>query len=238
MSIKPILFNTEMVRAILDGRKTCTRRVVKYKYSNTEIKLRTDKYGTRLVEIQKDKEGETYGRNEDGSTWHKLLAMIEKEPPYKKGDILYVRETWNICNMDIEKPTITFIYKADKNEAESALTVKVSDEIYEKYEASMAENNSDWRPSIHMPKEAARIWLRVKDVRTERINEMSIQDMINEGINTDGIITTAGPITYRVINRFEELWDSTVKEEQYKFASNPYVWVIEFERCEKPQEGE
>ena len=61
MSIKPMLFNTEMVRAILDGIKTCTRRVVRYKYSNTEMKIKKDKYGARLIEIQKDE-------NSDGST--------------------------------------------------------------------------------------------------------------------------------------------------------------------------
>ena len=86
--ILPILFNTEMVQAILKNRKTVTRRVVKYKYSNTEMKMRTDKYGTQLIEIQRDIEGETRGKNPDGTTWHKVLPYIEKNSPYKKGDVL------------------------------------------------------------------------------------------------------------------------------------------------------
>lgn len=142
---KPILFNTEMVKAILEGRKTVTRRCVKYKYSNTEMKMWTDKYGTRLIEIQKDVEGETFGRNTDGSTWHKLLPFIEKAPPFKKGDILYIRETWS-------EWTDGYVYKA------------WSEPFPQPGKASVMK----WHPSLHMPKEAARIFLKVKDVRVER----------------------------------------------------------------------
>lgn len=198
-----------MVRAILDGRKTVTRRTVKYKYSNTEMKMRADKYGTRLIEIRKDIEGETYGKNPDGSTWHKLLPYIEKNPPYRKSDILYVRETWRKHSPGFNN---LFIYKADYEE--KSMYVK-------------------WCPSIHMPKEAARIWLKVTDVRVERLQDMNKMDAVKEGIDTRCCVNLAHALT-----KFKKLWDSTIKKSDlalYGWDANPWVWVIEFERCEKPE---
>ena len=213
--MKPILFNAEMVRAILDGRKTVTRRCVKYKYSNTEMQMRTDKYGTNLIEIQKDVEGETFGKNEDGTTWRKLLAYIEKEPPFKVNDILYVRETW--CSAyDGEK----YFYLADK------ATVR------EKYWL-LDYDDVKWRPSIHMPKEAARILLKVTGVRVERLQDMRLDDFKKEGT----IATSISPeddLNYRF--EFSSLWDSTIQKDQlqyYGWDANPYVWVIEFEVIDK-----
>lgn len=224
MSVKPILFNTDMVKVILDGRKSCTRRCVKYKYSNTEMKIRTDKYGTRIVEIQKDIEGETFGKNPDGSTWHKLLGYIEPKAPYKKGDILYVRETWCDDRQFTKDDTPgQYFYKASS-----------SDDLEPK-----------WKPSIHMPKEAARIFLRVTNVRVERLQEMKDEDCEKEGLENfckkcstlfsecDTCLNDGG-----IKEDFKELWDSTIKKSDlatYGWDANPWVWVIEFERCEKPE---
>ncbi len=222
--VLPILFNTEMVRAILDGRKTVTRRVIKYKYSNTEMKMRTDKYGTRLVEIQKDVEGETYGKNPDGSTWHKLLGYIEPKPPYQPGDILYVRETW--CNANIEGVEPDYYYYADVH-------------ICEDYNRTEWK----WRPSIHMPKEAARIWLKVTAVRVERLQEITVNGCVNKGAywlpkNPEIIIRDS--VKRAAIKKFSELWNSTIKKsdlDRYGWGCNPWVWAIEFEQCEKPERG-
>lgn len=200
---KPILFNTSMVQAILDGRKTATRRVIKYP----------------------------------------ACGYFEYEPPrvkkpYQTGDILYVRETWNICNLDIEDNTITFVYKASESEKEEgAMTVKASDEIYDKYDYSMVENNPDWRPSIHMPKEAARIFLRVTDVRVERLQDITEEQAEKEGaINTIGFIHSYdneyAEKPHTAIDDFFCIWDSTIKKtdlERYGWDANPWVWVIEFE---------
>ena len=239
---KPILFNTEMVRAILDGRKTVTRRRVKYKYSNTEMKMRTDKYGSRLIEIQKNIEGETFGKNPDGTTWHKLLGYIEPMPPYKKGDILYVRETWGISNLDYDDKVVYIVYKASENEKdEGCRAARLPNDKFEKLDDSMAENSSDWRPSIHMPKEAARIFLRVTDVRVERLQAITEEQARTEGVGDPYHYQPPewydhhGLANNYLRDAFAGLWNSTIKKsdiDRYGWDANPFVWVIKFEMVE------
>lgn len=222
---------------LLNGRKTVTRRPVRYKYSNTEMKMRTDKYGTRLIEIQKDVEGETYGKNEDGSTWHKLRGYIEPKPSYQPGDILYVRETW--LKTDCFGFQNGYVYKADET--------PYSKEFREDY-------GFKWKPSIRMPKEAARIWLKVTDVRVERLQEITPAEVVREGAYPDcwdclNVYGNGSQCCYKqddecsqcdsTIQEWEKLWNSTIKKfdlDRYGWDANPWVWVIEFERCEKPEE--
>jgi len=218
MSEKPILFNTEMVQAILDGRKTVTRRVIHLKYSNTHIEWKNDKYGKRLIELQNDVEGETHGRNPDGSTWRKLLAYRELKAPYTKGDILYVRETWAKIPGASSEGGYAYKYKAsDEGEYWSRV------------------NGFKWKPSIHMPKEAARIWLKVTGVRVERLQDMKTVDFQKEGMQANSI-----PDWWNIIEqKFRKLWDSTVPKQDldsYGWKANPWVWVIEFERIDYRKE--
>ncbi len=215
--IRPIIFNTDMVRTILDGRKTFTRRLVKPQPGKDMIY----KLGYCVDGDKKDIGKYGFGSSECGGD----IRFVK--PPCQSGDILYVRETWNICNMDIEDNSMTFIYRADEPaEEKTARIVTVSDTVYEKYELSMAENNPEWRPSIHMPKEAARIWLKVTDVRVERL-----QDIDDSGINSEGLDIGCD---------FENIWNATIKKpdlSRYGWGANPWVWVIEFERCKKPKTG-
>ena len=218
MSIKPILFNTDMVRAILDGRKTVTRRVVKPQPETFYVN------GERRDIVNKNEIA------------FKVMAKGGKDcytfPPYQPGDIIYVRETWH-----------KYIKRVGKGE-DCHLT-----EFYG-YKASVKnseDSNTPWKPSIHMPKEAARIWLKVTNVRVERLLRMSHEAARQEGIHycesPDGFTwkadTDMNNCYVTPSGAFEALWNSTINKadiDRYGFDANPWVWVIEFERCEKPQE--
>ena len=204
---KPILFNTEMIRSILDGRKTCTRRVVK-------------------GYIPKDAEfGYTAFTPKGAISCRGIFetgypGYGEKffELPYHRGDILYVRETWHK-------------YTKRVGNGESCHLA----EFYG-YKASIANSedaNEPWKPSIHMPKEAARIWLKVTDVKVERLQDITEAGAINEGCIDD--IEYAKGKSAR--NHFVDMWNRTIKKSDidvYGWDANPLVWVVEFERCKKP----
>ncbi len=214
----PILFNTEMVRAILDGRKTCTRRV---------------------IELPENMDGVPVGKSGDSS--NPLGFMYPggiKRPPYQPGDILYVRETW--CALPVNEAGhmrghSIYYYRADGDLRPEGWRGK-------------------WHPSIHMPKEAARIWLKVMNVRVERLQEVKPVDVIKEGAYPDcwDCLNTYGESGSQccygteeqcsqcdeVMMEWEKLWTSTIKKsdiDRYGWDANPWVWVIEFERCEKPE---
>ena len=218
MAIKPILFNTEMVRAILDGRKTCTRRICKDANECTVPDM--DFYNA---------DRRTYAVHNFVDKEHtEQLSTAERTCPICTGDILYVRETWK------EAPKGYY--------------------YYEDWQKDDIADVTKWKPSIHMPKEAARIWLKVTDVRVERLQEMKPVDVIKEGAYPDcwDCLNTYGESGSQccygteeqcsqcdeVMMEWEKLWTSTIKKsdiDRYGWNANPYVWVIEFERCEKPE---
>lgn len=205
--MKPILFNTEMVRANLRGGKTETRRVVKPQpnplcpYRNQE---------------------------DDGMMdwWPSYDSGVK--PPYQPGDILYVRETWNglPTNARAGIPA-QYWYKADEPEDSDTGVLR-----------------ERWRPSIHMPREAARIFLRMLDVRMERLQEISREDTVAEGAPCrlrlhggycgNGGLCDCGDWW----KEFAKLWDSTVKTADaaiYGWAANPWVWIYKYERISREE---
>ena len=202
---KPILFNTEMVKAILEGRKTVTRRVI-----NWDIVNRCDMERDGTLLCFEDEYGDH--------------IRPEKLCRYKPGDILYVRETWNHYNHNIIAGPQKgyhegYFYKASP-EMKSTLPVYVQYHWGKK-----------WKPSIHMPKEAARIFLQVKDVRVERLQEIDDKGAYMEGAGEPNTVYQLGA---RVCE-FAKIWQSTIKKgdiDTYGWDASPYVWVIEFERIE------
>ena len=194
MSEKPILFNTEMVRAILEGRKTQTRRVVKPQPKEGFTAV-CDPY-SGFYEYR-------YG---PGAFWKTSLCAID--------DVLWVRETW-AYNRD------RYLYKADYPENEGFSWAR-------------------WHPSIHMPRQAARIFLRVTGVRIERLQAIQTMDAVAEGADARWYQDEWGNPIYEntPIDVFSELWDSTIKKSDlplYGWDANPWVWVINFEKIDRPE---
>ena len=200
MDVKPILFNTEMVRAILEVRKTVTRRVIKPQPEG------------RPVPMTKD------------SCWPGCFAIQGTEkvvrPPYQPGDILWVRETWCESLGQAGK----YFYRAYAGQRD------------EKKEYAHSFNR--WRPSIHMPREASRIFLKVTGVRVERLQEITPQQIGAEGCceyaydAKTGKSVPSGPSWFRI------LWDKTIKPAElgrYGWNANPWVWVFNFERISKEE---
>ena len=216
MVIKPILFNTEMVRAILDGRKSCTRRLVKTR--------RKDACGFYVTKKADDSFAGIYEYDENESMFDNPLM-----PPYQPGDILYVRETWERfecwnCEGDERGNCPKEPKKSVLDKTCGCYMYRATDEI---------SGDAKWHPSIHMPKEAARIWLKVTDVRVERLQEMWASD-----VSKEGIYFTKPTTADEMLMAFAKLWNSTIKKsdiDRYGWGANPWVWVIEFERCEKPE---
>lgn len=191
----PILFSTDMVKAILDGRKTMTRRAVKPQPTY----ITTSGRWTWPIPKSKVHQGCCTDVCTASREWWEYLAPDQML--YNPGDILYVRETWAKVNG-------IYIYKAD----EDATPLK-------------------WRPSIHMPKEAARIWLEVTDVRVERLQDITEEDAIKEGVR----VGIGGIPYFSCQDAFPALWDSTIKNQDlplYGWDSNPWVWVYDFKRLE------
>jgi len=233
--IRPILFNGDMVRAILEGRKIVTRRCVKSKSKNAcGFFVTTRKSDGAFMGVYDSDENEM------------MYESPQAQPAYV-GDILYVRETWQeCCRYTVNSPIIhnKYCFKASIDSAHYGC-IEDCGKI------------CNWKPSIHMPKEAARIFLKVTDVRVERLQDITDEQTEAEGfqftppclskVSEDSYCDLDGPCTNKIkycdMSAGElfgkVLWDSTIKKSEldtYGWDANPWVWVIEFERCDKPDE--
>lgn len=196
MAIKPFLFNTEMVRAILEDRKTVTRRA---------IKPQPDSDCEAVKGMYRDSNGKLC------AVFHSSEDIKSVYPNCERGDILWVRETW------AKDPFGNgYIYPTDVPGA-----------------------GQKWKPSIHMPREAARIFLRVTGVHVERLRDVTDHEAEKEGVLKVREHEYKGQkhLFYAPRAAFHEIWDSTVDPYYlglFGWEANPWVWVIEFERCDRP----
>jgi hypothetical protein len=226
---KPILFNTEMVRAILEGRKNQTRRPIDVDISNN---FDCDPDGTVV----------SYMNPETGDIYNPLEIA-----PYQSGDILYVRETFAIGKVDYgEEPDGRAIPKYSQCKDENDIIPK---EWAIRNDIEIEEVR--WKPSIHMPKEAARLFLKVTNVRVERLQDISNQDIRAEGVCDFGcaahrasfqtvwndIYKKPKPVIKdgEVDHYISYPWDDITETREHKgkkwhIYGNPWVWVIEFKK--------
>lgn len=219
--MKPILFNTYMVRAILEGRKTVTRRVIKDKDIINAWDCESD--GTPIAFID----------HETG----------DSHPPafpcqYQPGDILYVRETWTYGYVD----TTDFECRCNECFFEELKAGTQKDSFLMPRYFYRTENldglNVRWRPSIHMPKEAARLFLRVTDVRAERLQAITPEQIDAEGFKEWAYSAKTGELLPSSPSFFRIGWDKTINPADlplYGWDANPWVWVISFERISKEE---
>ncbi|GAB6175916.1 hypothetical protein JCM16814_08070 [Desulfobaculum senezii] len=232
--IVPILFSGPMVRAILDDRKTITRRVI-------DLKQIAEQTGCTRGQL----------------AWSTLLGgwavfdgngaadLCEVKAPYAVGDVLWVRETWRVGAWSHAVNGIAVDYKADgfarcewlhPDEADFLRYAEQS--MRDAKTAGLVPNDDGqfvwpvgasptrWRPSIHMPKWACRLFLRVTDVRVELLQDISEADAVAEGIGSTYTRECAVP-------QFARLWDS-LAQDGVRWEDNPWIWRLTFDRCEAP----
>lgn len=214
----PILFSTSMVQAILDGHKTMTRRIVKTTHNGWDCQKMNF---TQSRNIEKSEISEKYkGQASQIVGFHAFFTDKEHNGHQlgikchfgQPGDILWVRETYCHTNIEYEnkQTKLPFCYKADVMSSELPYENMGKEQI-----------NWIWKPSIHMSKDAARIWLQVEEIKIERLQDITETDALAEGFPSYGEADWM-----RAKYGFEILWRDIYGEESWQ--SNPWVWVIKF----------
>jgi hypothetical protein len=202
---RPILFSTSMVQAILEGRKTMTRRT-----KGLEVNENPDDWKLDGIGLMVNSKGKL-----EYSFQHSRGRFCLGFSPYgKPGDILWVRETWSYYRPFGGDPTRAVLYKADEDKMGQYPVVFNGEEFY-------ANVRDPWRPSIHMLKSDARIWLKITDVKVERLHNISYEDTIKEGIYECWLVHNPPS------QIFGSLWRDINGKDSWEL--NPWVWVVEFE---------
>ncbi len=236
---RPILFNSDMVRAILDGTKTQTRRIVKLPKSRGEWEPTSfGGPGTHIGSPSGPEAPESVG------VWNTTTGL-HIAALYQPGDRLYVRETWGLVSMvnlfRAEPPHDEVVYRAGRlvRDSKDAPPDYSVENWPQRWSDDRLPDDSKWRPSIHMPRWASRITLEVMGVRVERVHDMTDEDAIAEGVmsvgggrywlGAEGLTPRATPLS-----AFQDLWDSINAKRGFPWVSKTWVWVVEFKRVEAP----
>ncbi|QXN85747.1 hypothetical protein JMJ85_06085 [Salmonella enterica subsp. diarizonae] len=207
-----MIFNSEMVRAILEGRKTQTRRIMKVQPGTPEFGLR------RIIESSKANENGMYFWSQDDACGIKARSKPFLFPYGEVGDRIWVRETFRVHSRATDVATL--VYRASVRNSWTEQTHRVPVAVCNK-----PATPEKWTPSIHMPRWASRITLEITDVRVERLNSISDSDASKEGCCIADM--ESGDCLSDVFTR---LWTSIYGDDSWQ--ANPWVWVIEFKRVE------
>ncbi|MBK5755057.1 hypothetical protein JKA54_24830 [Klebsiella pneumoniae] len=239
MTERGMIFNGEMVRALLSGRKTQTRRIVKGTDGAVKFCKEWDINGKEVFVVLGEK---------DHTGMNPVLGAISC-PFGAVGDRIWVRETWatlgnedgccidwegNLCKGDERSAARIYRASCEQRPGDYGLW-SIPDDAYWKPHTKEHKFEGAWRPSIHMPRWASRILLEITDVRVERLNSISQEDAQAEGLELTGWRPTysdpdSGGEVMTPYDNFAELWSSIYGDESWK--ANPWVWVISFERVE------
>ena len=213
--MKPIVFSADDVRAVWDKKKTMMRQVMKPQ------------------PVRNGAFWELGGAGWSGNTVTPVYGhSLYNRMPYKPGDVLWVREKWR--TVDYEYCDGKWSAAVERVDGTKDIRVSWYDnsDVGIPYEGPYS--TIGWQPSIHMPREAARLFLRVKDVRVERVQDIAEKDAESEGFRTE-----CGPLTSCPtcnVSEFSKTWDARNTKSGYGWDSNPWVWVYEFERVERGEE--
>ncbi|HBV8869436.1 TPA: hypothetical protein MD823_002006 [Klebsiella pneumoniae] len=245
MKERGMIFNSEMVRAILDGRKTQTRRIMKVQPESNQLGLLLITDSTKHSDIGK------YHWAESNATGNHVRSKLFSSPFGAVGERIWVRETWatlgneegcyvdwedNLCKGDERSAARIYRASCEQRPGDYGLW-SIPDDAYWKPHTKEHKFEGAWRPSIHMPRWASRILLEITDVRVERLNAISEEDARAEGIIDGGCLNCGEPEPCGCANpepdatdAFAYLWQSIYGQDNWN--ANPWVWVIEFKRIE------
>lgn len=221
MKDKPISFSTPMVKAIIDDRKTKTRRVIKGMGNKMHYGRLLGDWG--LSDPPELRDGVLYWRLQTDVDDNQ---MFEEKCPWKVGQTLWVKETWR--NISIKREDPVFTYKADYSSAYVGEPIK-------------------WKSSRYMPRKAARLFLKVISIRVERLQDITEEDARAEGIREFSLVASNGTTklygvtyeqpekSYTAKQEFTYLWNDLNAKRGFGWDTNPWAYVIEFERVEVPE---